>query len=833
MKGIRYSALACVLVAVVAIDVVSVRCSNAASSATKVWEVYHSKQVSPWFREIGIDPRNGDIYAQHVDTGNILKYDWNGNLVGTFPKAVPGKALPNSVQGLAIDPLTGYVYVSTSASDMLIDVYDFATPPGQYVRSVAVSIGRTVDIEFSKDGQKLYASLGGTSAPIELARTDPNATSSDPTDDVFVPTGLSFTSTGILPTTNRFDQQGIAVDNADRLYTTDRGASSIHPVRRYNPDGTLDLEFYTADMRADERCAIDDNNYFWTRAGWSSGGASKAMVCYKEGIEVYRILNTDAGANFYTFGLVGWDNVHKRLIVTGQPSAGSTVYISSWSYDIDPSEPLNMGTISGRFVDADTGADVSTVNALALSGTNWGYARFGALGSSTFSVPVKAGNYDVVGSAPDYLTGLVTNYDVIAGGTTTVADIPLTHNTVDSPAQSVSIQLGTHNICQGITLTKGQTWACKTIASVQGGKDCRGFGAAGDRAQSSMLFDVDSAFADPSGNQPIWVEVDSYNNEVSRWRLWLDCKTSWTMGGWHLKDASNTWQTIRFFRPDGKLVNGTSGSDVCLGANTDTDIAKGYPGASSYVSKITLRRAPTASSFVPVSTIADVKKNYLYLSDGANDYTFGNAGGPAVQLSGAIVTASFPTYFYIEDKDRSSGIRVEDASMPAPGTIVSISGCVAVTTTGEMSIKPYLVENQGSVENPIKPVLVNGKATGGGPLTTTWAGFLLPTQYGVKGATGVSNVGLLARIVGKAKNVTTDPDTGEVVFYVDDGSAVISDSTNLGVKILAPSATVIPNEGDMVTATGIISLGLNIDDVPAHWLPVLLVSNPIDIDTVP
>lgn len=115
--------------------------------------------------------------------------------------------------------------------------------------------------------------------------------------------------------------------------------------------------------------------------------------------------------------------------------------------------------------------------------------------------------------------------------------------------------------------------------------------------------------------------------------------------------------------------------------------------------------------------------------------------------SAKVVTAIFPGAFYIEEIDRSSGIRVASWEPVVRGQLVSVSGRLA-TRRGEREIVASSIGVSGSTDVPAPVGMSNRNA--GGALTP--------------GGSGLANVGLLVRLWGRVI------ETGEGYVKIDDGS---------------------------------------------------------------
>ena len=166
-----------------------------------------------------------------------------------------------------------------------------------------------------------------------------------------------------------------------------------------------------------------------------------------------------------------------------------------------------------------------------------------------------------------------------------------------------------------------------------------------------------------------------------------------------------------------------------------------------------------------------------------------------IELIGPIVSAIFPGYFYVEARDRSSGLRVEKADHGlAPGMGVDVAGLMKTNSDGERYIEADAVHADGS--GSIDPLELINRSLGGGDH---------PGQQGALGASGLNNIGLLISTTGKV----TYAETG--FFYVDDGSALDDGSGYIGIKVLGtvPPPDPLPEGwnpiGHQVIVTGISS----------------------------
>jgi hypothetical protein len=165
------------------------------------------------------------------------------------------------------------------------------------------------------------------------------------------------------------------------------------------------------------------------------------------------------------------------------------------------------------------------------------------------------------------------------------------------------------------------------------------------------------------------------------------------------------------------------------------------------------------------------------------------ADGSACSVPQAIVTASFADYFYVEKRDRTTGIRVEMAGHGlSVGDRVAVSGSIFTNADGEryMLAASAFANGSGSID----PLGLTAKALGGGDWSydsETGAG-----QQGVTGGTGLSNIGLLVRTWGRFTK------TGDTTFTLEDGSGVVLDC-------VVPAGVALDPDWTYVAATGISS----------------------------
>lgn len=162
-----------------------------------------------------------------------------------------------------------------------------------------------------------------------------------------------------------------------------------------------------------------------------------------------------------------------------------------------------------------------------------------------------------------------------------------------------------------------------------------------------------------------------------------------------------------------------------------------------------------------------------------------------VFLEGKVVTADFlssTSFFYIQEEDRSAGIRVRSGSSSGPltpGERVSVLGWTRTTYPPELALTPRRMFF--SPGDPVEPLVILNKSIGGAAHGL---------QSGISGAADLNNIGLLVTTSGEIteRDATSPP----AWFKIDDGSDV-------NVKCLVPSGVSIDPSWTYVVVTGISS----------------------------
>lgn len=180
------------------------------------------------------------------------------------------------------------------------------------------------------------------------------------------------------------------------------------------------------------------------------------------------------------------------------------------------------------------------------------------------------------------------------------------------------------------------------------------------------------------------------------------------------------------------------------------------------------------------------------------------ANGTWVTLKNKVVSGIFPSdnCIYIQEPSRSSGIRVVHSGAGlVVGDRVDVSG----------NLDTRIVSGQPA-ERQIKDAAVTKVSSGAPPaplvMGSRWVGGTgnPPLYVGVKDATGLYNVGLLASVAGRVTSRLSSS------IWVDDGSGLPDLTGRVGVAVRCPDTNPPVNVGDYVLVTGVIQ-----GSVPVGW----------------
>ena len=175
-----------------------------------------------------------------------------------------------------------------------------------------------------------------------------------------------------------------------------------------------------------------------------------------------------------------------------------------------------------------------------------------------------------------------------------------------------------------------------------------------------------------------------------------------------------------------------------------------------------------------------------------------NPDGTWVRLTGKLMTAAFADEIYVEEPNRSAGIRLVNPPAAAAGYAEAAEETWAVdfagplgTSYAEREIALYYGEVTAIADLP-EPLGMPNRALGGGSPNAY-------TEAVPLGGIGLYNVGLLVRTTGKVVRHSGG------YFYIDDGSPIIDAWTQPCVIVDDDGlGGWVPPLGSYVTVTGII-----------------------------
>lgn len=238
---------------------------------------------------------------------------------------------------------------------------------------------------------------------------------------------------------------------------------------------------------------------------------------------------------------------------------------------------------------------------------------------------------------------------------------------------------------------------------------------------------------------------------------------------------------------------GTAGAaDYCIASSGVGNANTYYYGVFAFdnVTPTPNYATPATISCMPFKvTCADARK----MQDG--NWTY---------MKAKTVTANFNSdgYIYVEEPDRTSGIRVAVTSTYVAGTVVNVTGTISTRIINGQSSEKIITsatasKKTGSTVTPIKPLFINNASVGGGTINNQ-----IP---GVQNGSGLNNIGLLVMVYGKV----TYSDTS--CFYVDDGSGLEELPGKHGVMV---KCSFIPGVsiGNKVSVIGVVE-----GNIPDTW----------------
>jgi uncharacterized lipoprotein YddW (UPF0748 family)/chitodextrinase len=215
-------------------------------------------------------------------------------------------------------------------------------------------------------------------------------------------------------------------------------------------------------------------------------------------------------------------------------------------------------------------------------------------------------------------------------------------------------------------------------------------------------------------------------------------------------------------------------------AGTNTAATHHYPGVlqHSYGYFWSVKARDVAGNWSnPVTSGASVYANaYETLADAMNNPD----ATPVIVDSAKLVSANFGGFCYVQEPDRSRGLRIDGSCPWGPGSLIKIAGRLA-TANGQRELDS-VETTAGGVGASLRPMMMKIVAIGGKS----------PDPYtpGISGSIHCYNVGLLITAAGRVTQ------KGAGYFVVDDGSGAAA-------KVYSG---VVPPDGALVRVTGVAGI---------------------------
>lgn len=491
-----------------------------------------------------------------------------------------------------------------------------------------------------------------------------------------------------------------------------------------------------------------------------------------------------------------------------------SAYMNADNFALTAMQPISEATIMGSVYDADNptlkvaGATVTAVGQASVTDADGNYTLT-LPGSSVVSGPVT-----ITISAKGYLTTSVVSSNGIPGQTVTrdiaIRKLPAANLVYDTFSRPDSINLGTTEDDLHRSWVLNPT---ETAASISSNQLLLGYGpyACGASVSGFLPRDIDMKV-------DMKIGPDGWGGIIYRQTV---PGTFDSFGGQNLHDGGY----LVYSPSDGSAINllrlgravasapmspaidwsvphtirVTAIADhhqIYLDGNKIIDVFNNEKMTGGYLGCIRWTAETRYDNFIVATggILPDSIETPEIVSSVVDAKSFED--GTLVELSGPVVTGAYDGFFYVEDIDRTSGIKVVGSQSVTLGQAVKVTGKLD-TVNGERCINATDVQII-SADNEIKSLMLNGRS---------FAGQL-----------GLSNIGLLTTIYGRVTEVTAD----EAYCYIDDGSGVSFEPGTVGIKVML-TATKKPAYGQYISCTGVAGM------LPGS-IPVLLLRNDDDLD---
>lgn len=186
----------------------------------------------------------------------------------------------------------------------------------------------------------------------------------------------------------------------------------------------------------------------------------------------------------------------------------------------------------------------------------------------------------------------------------------------------------------------------------------------------------------------------------------------------------------------------TNGADPTISDNSVP------PGGSVIVQQTAVLKARAMATDWDPSDV----KTATYIVGGQTIPSMKLLGDGASVAGTPVVTAAFPDFFYVEDRSRAMGIRVNLVGHALTvGKTTQLAGTIQTNSDGERYVNASIATATGS--DSVLPVLMTNSALGGG--NWSYGSGSSSGQCGIEGASGLNNIGLLVRTTGRVTSVSS------------------------------------------------------------------------------
>lgn len=502
------------------------------------------------------------------------------------------------------------------------------------------------------------------------------------------------------------------------------------------------------------------------------------------------------------------------------------------------------GSLSGAVKHSEGGFGVAGATVTASDGTNAYTATTGAGGSYSFQV--NPGTFTVSASKPNYGAGSPSSATAVAlGGSSspttdaTVGSISL--SAARSAPQGASICVTAVVCAAGYTPTQPDNKIPKFYIRDSSGAADNGLVT----PTNNLGFRVYHPAASPVDGDKVVIEADKIFNIFEETRL--DSVTNYAKiasGQSYaapdaavvddINDSMNNQQDVRWgnlirlgavtvqaVTPDAytdwhefTVTDSTSGTVpgiVLIWKSIATAQDLPAPGAIINVTGMLSRRyLPGSENIGNRPNVVEVRSLQDLLTQTIEVVSAGDAkkwaDSTKVTITKPVIVTQIDSgFFYVQDEDGTSGIRIDGLpSISLNDKVTIANGLMNTNASGERQIINATVTVTGTGTTPLRK-LVAKVAGGKGYALSAGA----PADY------GLLNQGLLVKVFGRVVQAGFDAPDGSYTFVLEDGSEVFSRLAVKGLRVYNSGG--YPIVGDYVSAIGVISA----DKISGDMVPVI------------